>query len=206
MSQRRAIAGREVVALCAPELDPLAEDVLEMLARLAARAGPPPDGARMRWAWSVLTLVGQPDGSILLHEPDFGTDPMREIRPVLDTTLGVVRAQAAFCRALGVTAEDCWFDAVVMTGPGALGASSQRLIRAAPAGAGDSGWYLADAAEAAAPEDPGAIGTLRAWELAARLPASVAALALPEGWSLLLQDGRIAAVTDPAGRNRPVPR
>lgn len=200
MSQERKVAGRTVMARCAPELDPLAADVLEMLARLGERAGPPPDRTRMRWAWSALTLVAQPDGKLLLHEPDFDRDPMRDLRPALDTTLRVVRDQGALCQRVAAAPRDCWYDSVVMAGPGALGAPAQRLVRVAPAGPGDSGWYLADAREEEeAPEDADAIADHRAWELLRVLPSAVPALALPEGWSVGIESGRLSRVFDAAG-------
>jgi hypothetical protein len=199
MSQERKIAGRTVMALCAPELDPMAADVLEMLARLGARAGPPPDGARMRWAWSALTLVAQPDGTLLLHEPDFDHDPMLELRPILDTTLRVVRDQGMLCRRVGAAPQDCWYDSIVMAGPGALQASALRLVRVSPAGPSDSGWYLADAREADAPEDADLIAAYRAWELLRLLPSAIPALALPEGWSVMIESGRLTRIFDAAG-------
>ena len=140
-------------APCAAELDPLADDVLEMFDRLAREAGPPPDFARMRWAWSVITLAPDGEGGLILQEPDFDGDPMTGIRPHLDVTLAVVRDQGQLSRLIGVTPVDCWFDAWVTFGPGAVRASRQRLTRHPAIGPSDSGWLVVGPREAS-PGDP----------------------------------------------------
>lgn len=194
VSRTRDIGGVAVTAPCAAALNPSADDLLEMLARLGAQAGPPPGGARMRWVWSAVTLVDRGDGGRLLHEPDFAGDALHATRPSLDATFATVRDQAAFCRAAGAAAADCWFDGLVLVGPDALAAAEGRLVRSAPVDASDTGWYLAAADEAAAPDDPNRIATVRAYELMARRPHLVEALAMPVGSVVLFTADRLRVV------------
>ena len=198
--ETRRIGDWDVTARCAPGQEPLARDVLETLARLAAREALR-DGLRVRFGWSLLTLREQAPGTLTVCEPDFAGDPLRAVRPGVETTLDVLRRQAALLRRVGAPPADVRFDQSVIVRRGAFDRGDVQLLREAPVGSDDSGWRVVrvDLPHSRAAED---FELMLVSSLLASCPAALAGLALPTGYAVSVSSGRIVAVMDPQGEDR----
>lgn len=202
MIHNRTISGQTVTLDCDPTFAPLADDVLDTLARIARETGPPFNGMRIRFGWSVITLREHAEGGLLVCEPDFESDPLRQVRPELNTTLRVLAEQTLLLRRVGEQPLDVGFDQFVVAARGALAAPSLQLKRSSSLEPEDSGWYLADATDTGPPQDPDLLEAIRIFMLLRVRPSVMRALALPTGYSVLLQRENIAGVWDSTGRNR----
>src|SRR5262245_37454222 len=201
LSLTRAIGAAPVTAVCAPWQEALAGDVLTTLERIAPQ-DPMRPGLKVRFGWSLLTLQAAAGGGLVICEPDFDRDPLRDTRPRLDTTLEVLARQAALVRRVGVVPVDTGFEQFVMVVREALSSTVLNLSRGTPAEEDDSGWTLSSPDHPGDPDDPDAFDALRAFLFLRRRPIVWAALALPAGYTVAIEAERITAVFDPAGRRR----
>jgi hypothetical protein len=197
----RTIAGRQVTAVCAPSQEAMARDVLATLARLA-RSDAPRDGMRVRFGWSVLTLRDAEDGGLIVCEPDFDGDPLRDTRPQLVTTLDVLAGQTAFARQVGVVPEDIGFEQFVVVGRGALAANALHLFRDTPSAEDDSGWSITAAIAPPPPDSADDFDATYVYQFLRLRPAVLPVLILPTGFAVMLDGDRITAVIDADGRDR----
>src|SRR5438552_10115503 len=92
MKYSRQIGSHVVVAECGEDLSDQANALLETLEQLDARGPPLHDGSVIEFGWSRLVLRGA-DSELLVGEPDFGGNPLRDSRPTVDDTLRVLRDQ-----------------------------------------------------------------------------------------------------------------
>jgi len=195
----RTIGARRVALACAPSRQPLAEDLLATLARIADH-DPLRAGMTVRFGWSVLTLRDDGD-DLVVCEPDFAGDPLHDQHPGADTTLEVLAGQAALVRRVGATPVDTGFEQFVVVARGALESHTLQLLRSPPGG-DDSGWTISSPEQPGSPQDADAFDALRAFTFLARRPVVLSALALPPGYAAIIDDDAISAVFDADGHRR----
>lgn len=178
----------------------MAEQVLDVIARLEGRP-PVRAGLRVRFGWSMITLV-ESGGELAVCEPDFGGDPLRDVRPGLETTLDIAAEQAALVRRLGVSPIDACFDQFVVVAKGALAAAALQLYRDPEARGDDSGWSITPMGAGPAVEDAATYDAVRVHALLRAHPRVLTALGLPPGFVVTIEGDRIARVFDDEGRER----
>lgn len=196
----RTIDGQIVVVVCAGGQEPLAADVLTTFERIAQKDGLRP-GLRVRFGWSLLTLREHDGGALIVCEPDFGGDPIAEVRPRVDTTLSVLAEQTRVVRRTRVTPRDSTFDQAVVVARGALGALSLHLFRSEPLHDGDSGWSVTAAESASSSESPDDFEPVRSYMFLQLRRIVLSALMLPVGTAVVVDGDRLAMVLDEHGRD-----
>jgi hypothetical protein len=199
MTVSRQIGETRVEAECEEALKSLAEDVLSTFERLAAQS-PLRAGMRVRFGWSMLTLESSPPGGLIVCEPDFERDALRETRPVVNDSLEIAAKQTAFARAVGVTPLDVYFDQYVVLERDALVAHSIRLLRSQASSFDDSGWSISPAEHLEEPREED-LGAIRLYELLRRRRSIFPALILPTDLIVLVNGDRIASVLTPGDRD-----
>lgn len=197
----RAIAGTRVRVQCAEHLVPLAGDILVALTGIAA-VDRPHAGLRIRFGWSVLTLEDDGPGGLVVCEPDFAGDPLRDVVPRVDTTLEVIAGQTALARRVRVTPADVGFEQYVVTARGVPRAETLTLFRSAPRDEEDSGWSIVSSDTGAASENPDDYEAVQVYRFLTLRRAVLSALILPPEYAAVLTGGQITAVLDPSGRDR----
>jgi len=194
VSQSIHIGSQQLVATCSESHDLAARSMLKTLAR-QHEAGPPlVPGTRIDFGWAVLQIETRGD-LWLVCEPDFDSEPMRW-RPTVDTTLGVLDAQALLLRALNVGPEATRGDQTLWLAPDALDADCVYLHRSAPDAPTDSGWYIGrDLSGDARTETAKAVRT-QAGRLLTLKPDWLSVLALPRDYLVQFSGGTLFAIYD----------
>ncbi len=197
----RVIEGTRLVVACARELQPLAGDVLSTFERIARSEGGLRPGLRLRFGWSRLVLQPHDNDALIVCEPDFGGDPLRDVRPRVDTTLSVLADQTRLLRRAGMTPHDSTFEQAVVVARGALSAPALHLFRSEPSDDGDSGWSVgaADAPESSSPED---FESVRVYLFLQMRRVILSALMLPVGTAVVIDGDEVTMVLDDSGADR----
>ena len=99
------------------------------------------DGESMQIGWVNFHLRKQADGSLLVCEPDFASDPLRAVNEDVSRSLTVLTAQIDLLRVVDLKAEPCRFDQTLLVRKGTLEQRQVFARRQQPSGS-DSGWYL----------------------------------------------------------------
>jgi hypothetical protein len=145
------------------------------------------DGVTVRFGWSVLTLRQQ-GGQLVVHEPDFGGDPLRGVREDVTCTLRVLVGPAAVLNRLGVEPTEVRFDDRVVVARDCLEDRRVYLQRSEPK-PGDSGWYVGPLDSPAPEPKPENFESLYDYELFRQRPALSRVLGLPPGLPRGLRHG-----------------
>jgi len=179
----------------------MAENVLDVFARLAGSGSPPRPGVAIRFGWSRLRL--DEDGDALrVTELDFAAWPEERRVPTIEITLAVLAAQTSLLHQLDVDGEDVCFEQAVIAAPGALGAPEIFLRRAGSSSAEDSGWLLGTVFDPEALTRGDGLESVPIASLVGRRRALLQALTLPTGFVVLFSGDVIEQVLDAAGRER----
>jgi hypothetical protein len=182
-----------LVAEAADDLEPHVRGLFEVLEHRHAIGPPLRAGTTVGFGWSVLTLQGSAD-ELVLCEPDFAGDPMRDLVPRVDDTLRVAAEQADLLNAMGVVAESpLYLDHVVIL-PGVLAVPEAYAERSQPYDARDSGWYVGSASDST--PSSSAVQVVRVHELFRRRRAWMRALALPVGFLVVFEGSDITEIHD----------
>lgn len=192
-SKSRDIGGQTVCVICDASLEKQAEGFFDVLCALYDEGKEIEHGTRIRFAWSVITLLDV-QGGLLAHEPDFSGNPIDDVRPDLSLTLLIAAEQVAFLRSflLDISEPPLFYQTLIMVGS-ALHANDVFLLHQESSGGLDSGWFLGATAEQSSEERILApIHTLVATH--AHL---LKCLALPEGYMAVFNGRELVAVLDP---------
>ncbi|MGE0496095.1 MAG: hypothetical protein AB7S38_43220 [Vulcanimicrobiota bacterium] len=188
------VGSRRLVArFLGSQLRPGAEALLETFA-----SNQPESGTRVSLGWCDLVLAEQ-GCDLIVCEPDFETEPYFKRVEQVTTALEVASAQANFLKLYDLSPDPCGFRDRLLVAGASL--QSPRLVmhRHSQARAGNSGWYFG-------PVEAEAISNLEefAKPMSGRLvkvrPALLAALTMPEGSLVLVEDDRLVEVRDPQGQ------
>jgi hypothetical protein len=195
-------ASRLVEVRCEDNLREQGQWLADTIAEFEARGRELGDGAAMDVGWTTFVLRIQPDGSLRVCEPDYGSDPFKTLRPDVTTSLTILAAQIDLARVLGLEPVPCRFDQKLVVRKGALDDARLFASRQPPSGE-DSGWYIGPAhpGPAAPPPKVEDLESMRLYQLLARRPTVLYAMALPPGYTVLWKGHDIEALADPQGRN-----
>jgi hypothetical protein len=158
------------------------------------------DGESLEIGWINFYLRKQPDGSLLVCEPDFASDPLKAVNEDVSRSLTVLTAQIDLLRVVDLKAEPCRFDQTLVVRKGTLEQQRVCARRRQPSGP-DSGWYLGPAATQSERPALSELDALPLHALMNRRPQILLALALPVGCRVVWDGPQIAALLNPAGRN-----
>jgi hypothetical protein len=159
------------------------------------------DGALFEIGWIDFRLRKQPDGSLLVCEPDFASDPLKALSEDVSRSLTVLTAQLDLLRVVSLTPEICRFNQTLLVRKGAL---DQRYIfaRRQPASGSESGWYVGPADSPAEKPAPSDLEAIPLYSLMNRRPQILLALSLPVGCMVVWDGPFITTLLDPQGQNR----
>lgn len=195
----RIVAGELVTIPHAPGQEPIAQDLLDLLARLALQS-PLRHGFRFQFGGAILTLQSDPKGGLRLHEPAFDRDPYQDLGPGVENTLDVLARQIALARRIGAPPTEIDFTQFIVAARGALHSPRLHLLRSAVGDdPEDCGWTLTSPDDPADPNDDDAFDAFRVYELFLRRPAVLGALALPFGFAAVFHGDRLTSVLDSTG-------
>jgi hypothetical protein len=170
----------EVVLRCSPDLEAQARHILQTLTLPGVQLR---DGLEINIGWSVLFAHrdGEKANRLVLHEPDFTRDPLRDHRPDVSFTLALHSMQLGLVRQAGAKFVPCSYRQRLAVAPrGCLGEERVTLFRTANARFdNDSGWLVfTDAVSKAVPTETDH-EILYTYELLKRRPALLQVLCLP---------------------------
>lgn len=158
------------------------------------------DGVTLDIGWTVFYLRGQPDGSLLVCEPDYQSNPFTTVRADVTSSLTVLVAQIDLLRVTGLTAEPCRFNQKVVLRKGVLSEPRVFARRTKPTPE-DSGWYIGPASGSTTAPNAEDLEAISLYELMNRRPHILFALALPIDYMVIWNGEVIEALLDPQGRN-----
>jgi hypothetical protein len=158
------------------------------------------DGETLEIGWTNFHLRKQPDGSLLVCEPDFASNPFEAVSEDVSRSLTVLTAQLDLLRVVGLQAEPCRFDQTVLVRKGTL-VQRQIFARRQPPAGSDSGWYLGPTETPFAKPAPSDVEALPLYALLNLRPQILLAFTLPVGCMVVWDGPQIAALLNPAGNN-----
>ena len=192
------IGDLRVVAVCKDNLRVQAESLLAELRNVEAERGEGflKDNVKIQFGWSLLTLKEE-GGELVVHEPNFDGDPLRETRGEVSCTLEVLAKQTNLVNALGIEPSTVRFQDKLIVLKGCF--QKRRIYMERKfANVGDSGWYVGDAEtdEDVSPEYEG----LRVFHLLKLRPVAMQFLVLPPGYLVVLDDEKVEAILNEKGQ------
>jgi hypothetical protein len=195
-------ASKPIEVRCDDKLREQGQWLADTVAGFEERGGRLGDGVAVEVGWTTFVLRIQPDGTLLVNEPEYGADPFKTVRPDVTVSLTILAAQIDLARALSLAPVPCRFDQKLIVRKGVLASPRIFANRREPKGE-DSGWYLGLADDGRPGEPPKAeeLESIRLFQLVNRRPAILYAFALPVGYTVVWNGNNIAALADPQGRN-----
>ena len=195
-------ASKAIEVRCDENLREQGQWLADTIAGFEARGGRLGDGVAVEVGWTTFVLRIQPDGSLLVYEPEYGADPFKTVRPEVTVSLTILAAQIDLARSLTLTPVPCRFDQKLIVRKGVLDSVRIFANRREPKGE-DSGWYIGPANGAGEGPPPKAedLDSMRLFQLVQRRPEILYALALPVGYTVVWNGNNIEALADPQGRN-----
>ncbi|MEJ0085043.1 MAG: hypothetical protein WDO72_05150 [Pseudomonadota bacterium] len=158
------------------------------------------DGASFEIGWSNFLLRKQPDGSLLVCEPDFTSDPFKAVSEDVSRSLTVLTAQIDLLRVVDLKAEPCRFDQTLVVRKGTLEQRHVFARRQQPSRS-DSGWYLGPTDSPFGKPAAADLEEMPLYSLMNRRPQILLALALPVGCMVVWDGPAISTLLNPEGRN-----
>jgi hypothetical protein len=198
MEHRRKIGGNVIIVSVADDLGPLAEDLLDTLAKLDAKGPTLHDGSRIAYGWTLLTLEEgyEQEPTLMVCEPDYFDDPLQSTLPSFTDTARVLFDQGSVCKSLNVEPVASWYTHEVRLAPGVLDEDKVYLLRRAPASDHDTGWYVGPLATRDELKEE-ELETIKVYELLRRRRDLLHAMALPVGYLAVYFGSIIDAILDP---------
>jgi len=201
MTFHRHIAGRSVSLNCASDLQPQADAVLDALEARADSGPTLADGTTVQFGWTRLTLRAD-DQALVVCEPNFDGDALKEERDSVDVSLRVLTEQVAVLRQVNAPAYPIEFSDWVVVDGNSLSVARIYLQRKPPATASDSGWYIGAVENPYVAGDEAALGGARVYQFHKLRPTVLSVLALPPEYMVVINGVQIEAIFDPGDVNR----
>jgi hypothetical protein len=185
-----SVGGSTVTLGCDDDCRPAGEWFLRYLEQLVP-AGSVLGEVAVNFSFSRLSLRREGRGLVVV-EPDFDRDPMREVRSDVSFSLRLQGRHLALLRQLGVAPMPCMFDKVIGLEREVALAPRVTAIRVDPTSATDSGWRIYRTGEPAP-----SFEWVPAHTLVRARPVVLDALALPVGVVVQFEGNEIVAVGPP---------
>jgi hypothetical protein len=192
---KRKTGEHEVVVTCDASLEPQATSLLDTLAKMELA----PDQT-VQFGFAMLRLRSR-GGALHVVQGDYQKDPETDERDAIDEVLIAITEQVMLANKLGVSPADV---RDMQTAKGVLEWPKlpRKYFFRARAKKKDSGWRIASPEEPAAPNTSLEVEYTFIYDLLNTCRAVFPALALPEGWTVLVEGDRIVAITDEEGTRR----
>lgn len=201
MRVRAVVGGQEVLAECRAEFAPIVERLLLQMHDQAGLGASVFEGTTIRFGWTTFTIKRRL-GKLALHEPDFARSPESRLRHDVSCSIEVHLRQQGVLADLGLTEGEpagCFEEIVVAH----RSLAEPKLIArrlADPRGA--SAWFVFRAGQDAPltlESLPGQYGKLPVWRLLRERPSLLPYLALPVGFTVLLDAAAPTKILSPDG-------
>jgi hypothetical protein len=189
-----------IVVRCADSIRMQGQWLADTVASLEASGRRLADGETLEIGWTDFRLRKQPDGSLLVCEPDFASNPLHAVSEDVSRSLTVLTAQIDLLRVVRLVAEPCRFDQTLLVRKGTLEQRQVFAKRQPPAGS-DSGWFLGPTDSPFGKPGPDDIEAMPLHALMNRRPQILLAFTLPVGCMVIWDGPQIAALLDPQGVN-----
>lgn len=196
MIARETLKSGTVVVRCRDELAAQSKWLLATLRSMEASGSRFRDGETVQVGWSILTLR-EKDGELVLCEPDFSHDPLRDVREDVTTTLVVLAQMKDVLARTGASPSFPTFREMLVLAKGVLDDRDVYLHRIATTTPGDSGWFIGRPGDAA--PQPSDLDAMPIYALVARRPALLRVLALPVDFIAIVEGDAIKGIADGAG-------
>jgi hypothetical protein len=194
------IGGVRLVIRALPEFKRQVEWLFRMIQNAHSDGLQLGEGVRLQAGWSVLTLRKQPDDSLLVCEPDFLGNPFVDESDSVRWSFEIPLRQNAFASHVEAGQRAISFQDKIVMQKNVFNAASLVFTRSEPR-PGDSGWFIAARAKYA---NGAELEAIYAYQLIALKPAVLDAMTLPEGYMVMVEGEKIAAVADPEDHVRPL--
>jgi hypothetical protein len=195
----RTIQNGTLVVDIDDRLAPVAGNVVDALIECDRRGPAIAADGMIAFAWVTLAFEQVAPGVLAVREPKMTEVDPGGTQPGMTDTVRVLAGQAAVCQVAGAEAEPAWFTQELIIDNEALTSSMVFLRRGPPSVERDCGFYLGCADRAGMP-DPGGLSRLAVWQLFAKRPALLSAMALPVGWSAVFMADVLTAIIDADGK------
>jgi tetratricopeptide (TPR) repeat protein len=196
---RATIGSRPVVVRAEADLERQARRLLDLLIQRHPGDTALGDGTAIEFGGIPLILHLAGD-ELVVHEPDFKRDPLRDVVPGAARVLRTVSEQEAVAMRAGTEPLYAPLHARVRVAKAALRQCRRRLSRAPTADARDSGWSIgAVSGNDAAPDDETITTTVS--EILRVIPWLAKAMALPPGYRAVVSLREVESVETDAGED-----
>jgi hypothetical protein len=199
MKIERPIQNGTLVVDIDDRLASVAGNVLDALVECDRRGPAITAGGMIAFGWVTLAFEEIAPGVVAVHEPKMTEVDPGGTQPGMTDTVRVLAGQAAVCQMAGAEADSAWFTQELIIDNEALTSAIVYLRRGPSSVERDCGFYLGCADRAGLP-DPGGMSRLAVWQLFAKRPALVTAMALPIGYSAVFMADVLTAIIDAKGK------
>ena len=173
------------------ELRPQAEGILALFAQHASELA---DGFSLWVGWGPLTVRASA-GGFTVEAPDYATDPRASTTSDLSLVIWLIVGMQAITTGSDVAPEEVSYTDDVIVTRGALEAPMLVMSRTAERSPGDSGWFVEPFPQSADRDwTPSDLERMPAWRVLQSRREVARALALPSGYSVIVQPDAIRAV------------
>jgi hypothetical protein len=195
------VGQEQVFAECDREYRSVAKQILALMNSESAKGSPVFESMTIQFGWTAFMLK-RDSGKLMLHEPDFDSDPMTNLRRNIDCSIRVYLQQQAVIADLGLSNwKPTRFFEDIVAAHGSL--SERRLIaKHYKDSQGITGWVIfhAESNQPLTLETlPDQYGKLPAWQLLHARPGLLSYLALPPGFTVFLNGDDAEKIINDAG-------
>jgi len=192
------IGGKTVVAQCHEVLATQAQWLLEYLKKkFSLESDKLKDGFKIQVGWSILCFLER-DGELVLAEPNYQENPFQDWRDDITDTLTVQAQQNHILQLLGITdSTPALFQDKVVYAKNAFFEKQVRLERGLNPQPGDSGWYVGPVTGS---KDNPSYEAIYVYQLIHHRPALLQLLALPYGFSAVVEGNDVVKIEGPGGK------
>lgn len=193
----RIIAGITVIACVRSDQESLVDYVFSVIESVT-NGTPPKTGMTIQFGWTRFSLLAH-GNKLIICEPDFNNDPLRENRHSIAESLDVIEGQVSFTRLHKIEPCEIRFDSILLIRKGSLDTLAIQLFREKNSDPVDSGWTVTAYGDDEASDDPDDYETIPSYKLLSAWPNMLSVLVLPPNHGAVLEQGKPPRVVWPSG-------
>jgi len=197
MRFQHKIGDHQVVAYCPESLASQVAELFKSLSALNEKGPALGDGMIIRFGWSDLKLSLYGD-ELVLMEPDFSSNPLRDYLPQVTVTLEVLTEQVTLLKRLSVSTLDINYRQDVIIAKGCLQKSNIYLERTETKEKDDSGWFIGETEVDYAEDD---LEAIYVFEIYQRRKELMQFLILPPQYLVVINNNHTEAILNSANEN-----